>query len=249
MELYPGVEVVFGEPALYLKSLSILVVTDLHLGFEEACTDYGLFLPRIQFKKLIDRINRLIDLCNPSKIVINGDVKHYFSKLTHQERCEISKLLSFLRDKGLEVYIVRGNHDNYLPLVLYKYDIPLYEYMMLGDILLIHGHELKQDIISRVKLVIIGHEHPSIRVSNELGYTTKLPCFLKVPLKTGQELIVMPALSLYASGTQITIEKGNYLSPIVRELGILEEAVPYVIDGEGSILELPPLSSIRDLIS
>ena len=58
----------------------------------------------------------------------------------------------------------------------------------------------------------------------------------------------MPALSVYASGTRITLVKEHYLSPIIKELGILDDAIPYVIGGEGAVLELPPLREIHELI-
>ncbi len=248
MELYPGIEIVYGEPALYLRDFDALVIADLHLGFEEVSAEHGLFLPRVQLKKLIKKVEKLLNLSGASKVIINGDVKHCFSKLTYQERSEVSEFIKFLRDKGLEVYITRGNHDNYISLILSKYDIPLYEYMLINDILLIHGHEYYPMATSHVKIIIIGHEHPSISIRDELGHVTKLSCFLKVPLKTGQELVIIPALSIYALGTRVTIMRENYLSPIVRDLGILEEAIPYVISEEGVALELPPLKDIHELI-
>ncbi|RLG18326.1 phosphoesterase, partial [Nanoarchaeota archaeon] len=34
MELFKGVEIVDSFPALYLRDLNLLVISDLHLGFE-----------------------------------------------------------------------------------------------------------------------------------------------------------------------------------------------------------------------
>ncbi len=245
MELHPGVEAIPGYPAVYVRQAKTLIVADLHLGFEEEMKKQGVFLPRMQWRKIKKILEELLETIRPEKVVIAGDVKHRFDGLSWQERREASELLELLTSRGVEVVLVRGNHDNYLVLVAKKYGLELVkEYWVTPSIAVAHGHE---EVEARPELLIIGHEHPSVSLRDSIGFVEKVKCFLKAPLKRGGWLLVLPALSIYATGTSVTLDPSSYLSPIIREEAVLEKAKPFIVSSEVGVLEFPELKALAEV--
>lgn len=251
LELEPGVQVFAPLPCLYIKSVKALVFADAHLGFEEDMAGRGVFLPRVQLRGLISVLEEAFDTVDPARVIIVGDVKHKFDNLSRQEAREVGRLFEYLtKERGVEVHLVRGNHDNYIPTVARKYGVALHDtYLKVDRYLFIHGHtDLPRDD-NGYEIVVMGHEHPSLVLRDEIGSVGKLQCFLSVPLRTGAKAVVLPAAGLYQTGTSVSLSKEAYLSPIIKEHAVLEEAKPIVFDKEVGVLEFPRLGSIADLLA
>jgi putative SbcD/Mre11-related phosphoesterase len=248
-ERYSGFYIVPGAPIIYIEDLDAIVFSDLHIGFEEAVArglDYssrktsyamGMFIPRIQLKRIIETLEQVFNIVEPRRVIINGDIKHAFDRLLRQERREVRQLLDYLLGKGVEdIILVRGNHDNYLPLVLRDYDLDLYiryEYVTpYYKLLITHGH-LEADP-NDYDIVLIGHEHPSIRCPG----THRSPAFLKIPFNNDRYIVVLPAMGPYHPGTHVSVNPDDYLSPIIKKYGKLGEAsvITWIdLGGGGSI--------------
>ncbi len=242
MEIHRGIRVLPGRPVVYLTDYDTLVVSDLHLGFEESAMSEGLFLPKIQFTKISNCIIESIKDTGASRVILNGDIKNDFSKLTRQERGEIRELVAKIRSNDCEIVFVRGNHDNYLGIIASALSIGYVDSLQLGEILVIHGHQEIGEKLDDVDTIIIGHEHPSISIRDDVGYVAKFSCLVKMPLAIGKTLIVLPALSVYMAGNNISLDKENYLSPIIRKFGLINEAIPFIVDEDIGVFELPKLS-------
>ncbi len=103
----------------------ILVFTDFHIGYEEHIAERGA-LPDLQFKEIIERLNRIFTLLKRDnvkikKIVILGDLKHEFGGISDKEWRETIGLLDYLdkkivgdRNKRGRIILIKGNHDNIL---------------------------------------------------------------------------------------------------------------------------------------
>jgi metallophosphoesterase superfamily enzyme len=57
-----------------------LVVSDIHLGWEASLSEEGIHVPS-QTGKLLRRIERIISLEKPDRLIILGDVKHTIEKI------------------------------------------------------------------------------------------------------------------------------------------------------------------------
>ena len=244
-EISNGISIVAGYPGLFLTKHDSLVIADVHLGFESSISESGIYVPRRQLSKILEILDEMIKVTEPSRIIINGDLKHDFSRLLRQEREEIVKLIDFLRSRGVgEVIVVRGNHDNYISLVLRDLGVSLVDKLVMNKVMIVHGHEIFDPQKYDVETIIIGHEHPSISLRDELGITYKFQCFLKGKLTTNHEIIVLAHMSLYASGNPVTLDRETYLSPIVKKYGLIEYFKPYIIDKEAGVLEFPALKDL-----
>jgi putative SbcD/Mre11-related phosphoesterase len=193
LEVKPGIFITKNY-ALWLEEKECIVIADLHLGFEGVLYEEGFAMPRFQKTEMIKRLRSILSQYSPKRLIINGDLKHEFSRNLHQEWKEVNEVLDFLEGK-VELHIIRGNHDNYLKTILSKRGLPLKKRIRWKALAFAHGHEE----LDWKDLLIIGHEHPSVKLSDEIGASIKVPCFL-----VGKEVIVLPAFSPLAYGTDVT---------------------------------------------
>jgi putative SbcD/Mre11-related phosphoesterase len=226
-----------GESCAYLPESDTVVLSDLHLGFELAMEEKGLFLPRLQVRIELERMGVIIERYRPSTIVVNGDLKHDFSRNSPQEWVEIKKLFEFLSSKT-KVVVVKGNHDNYILNIASKFNIETLPYYLAGDILLAHG-DVEIEGFSN-QWTIIGHEHPAIRVRDAIGAQYKFPVFLYLK-RSG--ILVLPAFSPFSLGTDVLTESREFMSPYLRNIEEAD-AVIFAID-KGQVRKLGSLSDIR----
>src|SRR3989344_3956014 len=108
MRLSKNIEII--ETALLINK-NILIINDLHLGYEEALRRKGILVPRFQLQEIIQIMNRILNKVKPKQIIINGDLKHEFGQILRQEWNEVLQFLDFLLGRGLEIVIIKGNHD------------------------------------------------------------------------------------------------------------------------------------------
>jgi putative SbcD/Mre11-related phosphoesterase len=234
MKELQGLYLVAGTPFIYIDESETLVMADLHFGFEEAASRgliyslrkssgyYAVFIPRIQFKKTISLLDKVLGELRVKRILVNGDLKHAFDRLLKQEKEEVISLIKYLREKGVEdIIVVRGNHDNFIKHILRKIDVEFVNSISIPiegkRVLFTHGHE--EVDLSEHDVVVIGHEHPSLKCFE----VYRFPCFMKIPLNK-KTIIVLPATGPYHPGVVVTPFPAEYLSPIIRKMESLESA-------------------------
>jgi hypothetical protein len=220
MEISKGIEIV----DLGLKIGNILVVADLHIGFEESLNKQGMMMPRFHLKDLTERIEGMIKRAKPDTIIVNGDIKHEMGTISEQEWRETLKVFDLLEKNSKKVMLIKGNHDKILGPIARKRDIEIVESYELKEkgILILHGHkEIK--IPKHIKTIIIGHEHPAV-VIREGERSERFKCFLKGKYD-GKDLIVLPSCNLLTEGTDVL--KEGVLSPFLKKssLGSFEAFV------------------------
>ena len=220
IEVTKGVEAT-RDFALFLRDERALVISDLHLGFEGALAEQGVSIPRFQRRVILERLGGMLDRVKAEKVVIAGDFKHEFSKNLVDEWVEVKQVLRFLKDRVTPV-LVRGNHDNYLATILGDLRLPLHDRVDLANLTIVHGHE----DVSTLHPIIMGHEHPAVKLKDELGAVVSVPAFLATP-----GLIVLPAFSPLALG--VDVSSYPYLSPILNRTDIDEARVIGVDEKEG----------------
>ncbi|MFO8015961.1 MAG: metallophosphoesterase [Candidatus Woesearchaeota archaeon] len=210
MEISKGIEIV----DLGLRIGNILIIADLHIGFEEALNKQGILVPRFQFNDLRSRLRNMIRKARPQTIVVNGDIKHEFGRVSEQEWRETLKILDLLLESSKEVVLVKGNHDTILGPIAGKRGVRITDSYEIEDrgILVMHGHETT-GIPKHIRTIITAHEHPAVSIRD--GPRVEVfKCFLKGSWK-GKELIVMPSLNLATEGSDIT--KEDILSPFLDQ--------------------------------
>ncbi len=234
---------------LFLEDESALVVADLHIGYEQALEEAGVFLPPVQLRFITDFLERAVKETGSERVIILGDVKHEFGSVLKQEWSETVDLLSRLKERGLRVEVVRGNHDNFLIPVLKRLEVPLHDpHLRLGRYLLIHGHkEPPIDAWGGADYIVMGHEHPAVLLRDELGASVKLKCFLEGAFE-GSRLLVVPALSPLMPGTEVNVPRARYLSPILARSNVGSMRV-YVAELEAGIFDFGTVELLSRALS
>jgi len=207
--------------ALWLKQESAVAISDLHLGFEAALAEQGVSIPRFQRREVLARLARLLDAYEPETLIIAGDFKHEFSKNLSDEWVEIKQVLRFLKQRT-DPIVVRGNHDNFLATILGDLRITLHDRYDLGGCTFVHGHE----DIETLETIVMGHEHPAVKLRDSLGATVSVPVFL-----VGDRLVVLPAFSPLALG--VDVASYPYLSPILNRVDVDDARVIGIDEKEG----------------
>lgn len=208
-----GLEII--DLALYHKKN--LIFADLHLGYEEILNMQGMMIPRFQYKKIIEKIEKIFSMCDAETAVINGDLKHGFGGISSQEWKETLDFLDFLGERFKKIILVKGNHDILTGKIAEKKNVEMKEYYISGGILIAHGHvipEIGETLMDKIKTIVIAHDHPCVGL-RESGRIEKVKCFLSGKWRN-KNLIVMPSLNFITEGTDILQE--NMLSPFLAEI-------------------------------
>lgn len=196
---------------LYLTKYKTLIIADTHIGYEEELNKTGIMVPRLQFKETINRLEKILKKVSPETIIINGDVKHEFGRISEQEWRHTLRLLDFLARHCQRIILIKGNHDKILGPIAEKRNITIVGNAVVGDILITHGDSLVKSF-KDINTIIIGHEHPAITLKDN-ERVEKYKCFLKGKYK-GKILIVQPSFNLVTEGTDIS--DGEILSPYLK---------------------------------
>ncbi len=189
VEALPGI-FLLKERALWIPELSAIVIADVHLGYESGVFDEP-FYPKMQFRDVAERMERLMNRYSPEWVIIDGDLKHEFSSTPYSEFSEVRDFLDIM--DGAKITLVRGNHDNFIVGYLKKRGVEVVNHLDVERFFFIHGHE-KMDI-PQGKIAIMGHEHPVFRIRDEVGGSAKFPCFI-----VEDNLVVLPAFGVVGGG-------------------------------------------------
>lgn len=214
-----------GKGCAYLPESETVAISDLHLGFEIYMESEGLFLPRLQMKLEVERIESILREYAPSTIIINGDVKHEFSRNTPQEWIEIRKLFDLLSSRS-KVIVVRGNHDNYILNIAGRFGIEVTRSSGRGGILFAHGDVLLQE--EGKNCTVIGHEHPAIRIVDSVGAYSKFPVFMHLE---DRKVLVLPAFSPFALGTDVLSGFDEFMSPYLKNANPSKATIYAMVEG------------------
>jgi putative SbcD/Mre11-related phosphoesterase len=230
MEIMPGVTA-SNERCLIMDGGSTVVIGDLHLGYERALEREGIYLPRVNTGSIRNALNRIICRYEPERIVLLGDIKHDFAKTPYESRLEITDLIRMLSGAA-ETVVIKGNHDTFLENVLYDLKADVREYTDIAGFRLEHGHT-----DSGVRPVVIGHEHPSVRISDAMNGSIKLQCFL-----CSEDIIVIPPFSPFSSGNDILSEP--FMSGACRNAD-MDKAQAYGVSDIG-VIRMGTLGDLRE---
>lgn len=174
--------------ALWLPEQGTALIADLHLGFAWAQRRRGELWP-LTDGGAAAKLLALCDALHPRTLVLVGDIVHA-PKPSPEEDAHIRQTLDILRERT-QLVCVAGNHDRGLPYPT--------EWRTSG-IRAIHGDQLPAAPEPGV-LTVVGHFHPVMKLRDASQLRRRHRAFLH-----GNGLLVLPAFSPFASGTDMRDE-------------------------------------------
>ncbi|PIN87707.1 phosphoesterase [Candidatus Woesearchaeota archaeon CG10_big_fil_rev_8_21_14_0_10_32_24] len=209
MDIHPNIRII--GTSLFLEESSVLIINDLHIGYEGELRRKGIMVPRFQLKQIMEKMDQILKVVKPKKILINGDLKHEFGGISREEWNEVLQFLDYLLERVEEVIIVQGNHDPIIKPIAEKRNVKVVKEFKLKEGLVIHGDQL---VNTDKEVIVIGHEHPAISIK-EGSKIEKYKCFLKGTFQN-KIVIVVPSFNPLLEGTDVL--QGQMLSPFLKKI-------------------------------
>ena len=226
-EISPGVRI--AGLGLWIEKEKALVISDLHLGYEEMLNKQGVMMPRFNFEKIKKTLKQMFrPLGKVEKAIINGDLKHEFGTISDQEWAEVIEMLRFIGRNCGGIVLVKGNHDTILGPIAKWHGLEITDeyYIESEKTLIVHGDKLPEGKnFGKAGRIIIGNEHPAVLLTQG-ARGEKFKCFLKGEFE-GKELIVLPSMNFCAEGTDVLNE--GPISPVLKKVN-LEEFEAWLVE-------------------
>lgn len=160
------------EAAILLKTSTerVLLISDLHIGWEVALAKEGFHIPS-QTPRFLKRLRQLITTQRPTRLVVMGDVKHTIARIEMEEWRDIPNFFEQLSQIVPKIQVVPGNHDGNLePLLPENIDILPSTGIIIGDAGLFHGHARPPPEMLSCRNLIMGHVHPVVTFRDPTGF-------------------------------------------------------------------------------
>jgi putative SbcD/Mre11-related phosphoesterase len=212
-------------PAALIKAQNtrILVVADLHIGWEMALSEKGIYVPS-QTPKLLNKLTSLISEYKPEKLLILGDVKYTVAIVDMGEWHDVPDFFSALKDQVKEIAIIRGNHDGGLePLLPENIKLLPSTGAAVGDVGFFHGHRWPSPALLGYKTLVMGHVHPVIVFRDRAGFRITRQVWVKANCdKTRLTKIILQKHKIKIEKTpEQTLVKRYKIRPRVSQLFIM----------------------------
>jgi len=238
MNMQSNIQPISNVPALFILDKKILVVADLHIGIESELSEHGLHT-NSQTKKMVDRLLFLLEKYNPSDVVLLGDIKHTIPSSTIMERRDIRKFFETIKSFGI-IHVVPGNHDGNIS-KLAPDDVLVHssDGFVINNIGFVHGHRWPKIEIMQCDQVIFGHTHPTIMLTDRLGFQSFEPCWLRgsfnkdkllerYSISNNPDFIMMPAFNPLCGGS--ALNKDGIVGPFSNIIDV-DSCQVYLLDG------------------
>ncbi len=203
----------FIDKSLFFPEKGILVIGDLHIGYDYMIRQSGVLIPERQVKDIISDLKEIFNRIKKAgkkinKIVFLGDIKHAFSYEV-EEKYDFLEVMRFLKQEIPEenTIFIRGNHDT----MDFTYG-NMKDYYIESGIAFLHGHKSFLEVFDKkVKVIVSGHLHPSVTLQEKPGVKKEsYKCFLEGSYR-GKTLIVVPSFVDYYEGTPVNDYREDYL--------------------------------------
>ena len=208
-------EFVFIDKSLFFPKQGILVIGDLHLGYEEMLQKEGVHISLGQLKELRNNLDKIVKIIQKdnyklNEIIFLGDITHAFAYEWSEKNYykELIKLATKYIPEN-KIVLIKGNHDT----IDYTYKNTLKDCYISSDkkIAFLRGHkDFKKIYNKNVKTIVLGHLHPSVVLKDKQNIRKeKFKCFLVGKFK-GKRIIIIPSFLSSNEGSTINLDINNY---------------------------------------
>ena len=216
----PKERIVPRKPALLIEGQKkYIVITDLHIGFENSLVSNEIFVGKNStINETVDELLEIIELENPDSVILLGDVKSSIKNIFKTEWNDVPLFFKKIKEK-CNVILIPGNHDaNIQRLVPEDVSLISSTGMVEDNTLFTHGHRMPSENFAYVKKIIMGHVHPVFFQKNSIVNGQRVWISLKTnkeyifPSQTGEiEIIIVPSFNKYFYVTNKKNTRNQYL--------------------------------------
>lgn len=187
--------------ALFWKEKNTVLISDVHLGKIAHFRKHGLAIPENAILENFTRMDEVLELFKPEKIIFLGDLFH--SKINN----EWILFSNWVKKINLEIILVEGNHDiidkqNYASL-----NIVIHSKLLIDSFLLTH-HPIETDNFFN----FCGHIHPGIKLKGKGRQFLNLACFFRKPKQ-----LIFPAFGEFTGNFYLVPTENDLVYAVSKE--------------------------------
>ncbi len=179
----------------------VLVLGDLHLGYEGSMRRSGIMIPIKLYDRCVKDFMEVIDnVGRVDKIIVLGDLKHEFGYILDEEWKNISNFLILLKEFCDELVVIEGNHDPILFPILEKISATSVESYSWEKFIFAHGDKDFSELYDKkIKYWVLGHGHPAVTLKESVTRES-YKCFLVGNYKS-KKIMLVPSFFPLIMGT------------------------------------------------
>jgi DNA ligase-associated metallophosphoesterase len=198
--------VLLPERVMFWPARAMLFVADFHLGKAASFRRAGIALPSGTTADNVERLGRALDKTRAARVVFLGDFLH--SKHGRTEDT-LGRFAAWRQARaGIEMTIVRGNHDRKAGDPPQDWSIHCVEEGA-HDGPFVLNHEPRA---ARGGYALAGHIHPAVRLAAAGEKPLRLPCFW-----FGARHGVLPAFGAFTGHADVFPRRGDQVYVVAEE--------------------------------
>ncbi|MCC6317579.1 MAG: ligase-associated DNA damage response endonuclease PdeM [Gemmatimonadaceae bacterium] len=191
-----------GDRSVFWPRVRTLVVADLHVGKTESLRGDGVAVPDGSMFDDLVRLSAAIEDTGANRVIVIGDFVHDARGLTPVVRAFVAR---WRRTVPCRLDLVIGNHDRRVPTLPDEWEIVCHDPALVESPL-----AFSHDDPVRGRYTLLGHVHPSIRLSGG-GDGVRVPCF-----HVGERAMTLPAFSTLTAGAPVAPARGELAVAVVQ---------------------------------
>ena len=197
LELYP-------HKALLWREQKILVVSDVHFGKSGHFRKHGIAVPNTVNSSNFTRLEELLEITNPQKILFLGDLFHSESNKEVEEFKQWRQ-----RHASTEMILTIGNHDLLTGFEYEKMGLHCVNQFEVFPFVFLHD---ESDIQDSDSYSISGHIHPAVKFKGKGRQQLYLPCFY-----FGSNSALLPAFGSFTGTHRIKATQNESVFAVVEQ--------------------------------
>jgi uncharacterized protein len=195
------------QKAIFWKQQKALIAADVHLGKVGHFRKAGIAVPRNMEQSDLGVLSDLIFEHKPEKIIFLGDFFH--SDINADWDWFVLWRSQF---PGLEIVLVKGNHDIIDEEQYTRLNIALHDELLAGPFLMLHHPLSDEGLQTAGGYVFCGHIHPGISLSGRARQHITLPCFA-----FGKRQAILPSFGQFTGRIAIRSSKTDRIFAIAND--------------------------------
>jgi len=204
-----------ADKALYWPARRTLIVADLHLGKAASFRALGVPVPRGSTAHDLARLDELIHHARCARLIVLGDLLH--ARGGRDDGRTMSSIEAWRRrHAGLEITLVRGNHDAQAGDPPPEWRIACCDRLQIDRIALQHdaaeaggAAPRRRGSNTRTMCTIAGHVHPCVRLVDADGSGMRAPCFA-----FSDDRAILPAFGSFTGTHPLRPRRGDRIFAI-----------------------------------
>ena len=190
---------------IFWEEKKTLLISDVHLGKVAHFRKHGMAIPNQAIYENFFRLNEVLVLFQPEKIIFLGDLFH--SKINK----EWELFSNWTKEINQEIILIEGNHDIIAKHNYEDLGIKIYSELVIDDFLLTHHPTEKAGFFN-----FCGHIHPGIKLKGFGKQFLNLACFFNKPNQ-----MILPAFGEFTGNYYLIPTQNDKVYAIANEEVIL----------------------------